>query len=156
MTEVTVREATANDAAGMSQILRDILTVWKSDRPSSVAHVLTHYVDHPDRLRCSVAVDGDGEILGFQSLKRATAGNAYGLPTGWGIIGTYVDAKAAGRGVGKALFVSSLDAAREASVAEIDATIGAGNETGLAFYDAIGFETYQTKPGAVCKKYTLG
>ena len=76
-------------------------------------------------------------------------------PKGWGIIGTYVDAKAAGRGIGKALFVSSLDAAREASVAEIDATISAGNEPGLTFYDAIGFETYQTKSGAVCKKYTL-
>ena len=89
--QVMVREATAEDAAAMSQILRDILTVWKSERPSSVAHVLAHYVHHPDRLRCSVAVDDDGEILGFQSLKRATEGNAYGLPAGWGIIGTYVD-----------------------------------------------------------------
>lgn len=155
MTQVTVREATAEDAAAMSQILRDILTIWESERPSSVTHVLGHYVDHPDRLRCSVAVDDNGEILGFQSLKRATEGNAYGLPSGWGIIGTYVDAKAAGRGVGKALFASSLDAARAANVTEIDATIGASNESGLAFYDAIGFRTYQTKPGAVCKKYTL-
>ncbi|SHG82294.1 GNAT family N-acetyltransferase [Marivita hallyeonensis] len=155
MTQVTVREALAEDAAAMSQILRDILSVWKSERPSSVAHVSTHYVNHPDRLRCSVAVDDDGEILGFQSLKRATEVNAYGLPEGWGIIGTYVNAKAAGRGVGKALFASSLDAAREANVTEIDATIGAANESGLAFYDAIGFHTYQSKPGAVCKKYTL-
>ncbi|MEM9796923.1 MAG: GNAT family N-acetyltransferase [Pseudomonadota bacterium] len=155
MTEVAVKEATAEDAAAMSQVLRDILIVWESHRPSSVAHVLAHYVNHPDRLRCSVAVNDGGEILGFQSLKRATEGNAYGLPEGWGIIGTYVGAKAAGRGVGKALFASSLDAAREANVTEIDATIGASNASGLAFYDAIGFQTYRTKPGAVCKKYTL-
>lgn len=155
MTQVTVREAMADDAAVMSQILRDILIAWKSERPSGVAHVSAHYVNHLDRLRCSVAVDDDGEILGFQSLKRAIAGNAYGLPEGWGIIGTYVDAKAAGRGVGKALFASSLDAAQEENVTEIDATIGASNEPGLAFYDAIGFQTYQTKPDAVCKRYTL-
>jgi len=153
MTNVTVREATAADATAMRQILRDILAVWKSDRPSTVAHVLAHYVDHPDRLRCSVAVDRGGAVIGFQSLKRAKEGNSYDLPTGWGIIGTYVAAKAAGRGVGKALFASSLDAARKADLTEIDATIGESNEPGLAYYDAIGFRTYRSKPGAICMKY---
>lgn len=155
MTHTVVREATAADASAMSQILRDILTVWKSDRPSTVAHVLAHYVEHPHRLRCSVAVGHDGDVLGFQSLKRAKAGNSYDFPAGWGIIGTYVDAKAAGRGVGKALFASSLCAARKAHLTEIDATIGDSNEPGLAYYDAIGFRTYRSKPGAICKKYTV-
>ena len=155
MTNVTVREAMASDASAMSQILRDILAVWKSDRPSSISHVIAHYVEHPERLSCSVAVDRSGAVLGFQSLKRAEEGNAYGLPAGWGIIGTYVDAKAAGRGVGKALFASSLDAARKADLKEIDATIGENNLSGLAYYDAIGFRTYRIKPGAICKKYVV-
>ena len=156
MTIITVREATAADANAMSKILRDILAVWNSDGPSTVAHVLTFYIAHPERLRCSVAVDLCDNVLGFQSLKRVSEGNEYGLPAGWGVIGTYVDAKARGRGVGKALFASSLDAARMAHLTLIDATIGESNQSGLAYYDAIGFQSYQSKPGAICKKYVLG
>lgn len=151
----TVREAAAADADQMSQILRVILVSWKSDRPSTVAHVLAHYVDDPERLRCSVAVDAEGSVIGFQSLKLAKDGNPYDLPVGWGIIGTYVDAKAAGRGVGKALFASSLEAARDAGLTEIDATIGETNLSGLAYYEAIGFSSYRSKPGAICKKFVL-
>ena len=123
MTDVTVKEAKLSDAAAMSKILRDILTIWKSKRPSSVEHVTAFYVQHPERIRCSVAVDLNGTILGFQSLKRVVEDNEYDLPDGWGVIGTYVDAKVAGRGVGKALFASSLDAARQANLTEIDATM---------------------------------
>lgn len=151
----TIREATPADAEQMSQILRVILASWKSERPSTAAHVLSHYVEDPEGIRCSVAVDADGTVIGFQALKLATDGNAYDLPLGWGIIGTYVDAKAAGRGVGKALFAASLAAARDAGVTEIDATIGETNMSGLAYYDAIGFRTYRSKPGAICKKFVL-
>ena len=155
MTDVTVKEAKLSDAAAMSKILRDILTIWKSKRPSSVEHVTAFYVQHPERIRCSVAVDLNGTILGFQSLKRVVEDNEYDLPDGWGVIGTYVDAKVAGRGVGKALFASSLDAARQANLTEIDATIGDNNQSGLAYYNAIGFQTYRLKPGAICKKYIV-
>ncbi len=139
----------------MSRILTEILLSWKSDRPSTVTHVLAQYVEHPHRLRCSVAVNEDGRVVGFQTLKIAREGNPYDLPDGWGIIGTYVDAEATGQGVGKALFVSSLEAAQDAGLAEIDATIGDTNVSGLAYYEALGFRTYQSKPGAVCKKFTL-
>lgn len=152
---MNVREATAADADALSRILQRILLSWGSDRPSHAAHVLAHYVNHPHRLRCSVAVDGQGRVLGFQSLKVAREGNPYDLPEGWGIIGTYVDVDAAGRGVGKALFASSLQAAQEAGLTDIDATIGKKNEAGLAYYEALGFRTYRTKPSAVCKKLTL-
>ncbi len=151
MANVRVRAATPADASAMSEILRDILALWRSDRPSNVSYVIAHCVEHPERLRCSVAVDRSGVVLGFQSLKRAKEGNAYGLPAGWGIIGTYVDAKAAGRGVGKALFSPSLEAAHKADLKEIDATIGQNNQSGMAFYEAIGFRTYRSKPGAICK-----
>jgi L-amino acid N-acyltransferase YncA len=155
MTDVTVREAKPSDAAAMSEILRDILTIWKSERPSSVEHVIAFYVEHPERVLCSVAVDISGAVLGFQSLKRVGEGNEYDLPGGWGVVGTYVDAKEAGRGIGKMLFSSSLDAARQASLTEIDATIGENNHSGLAYYNAIGFQTYRYKPGAICKRYVV-
>ena len=154
--DVSVREATAADAEQMSEILRKILLSWKSDRPSSAAHVLAHYIQSPTGIRCSVACDSSGEVVGFQSLGRAGETNSYDLPAGWGFIGTYVDAKMAGRGVGKALFAASLEAAQTAGLSKIDATIGATNAPALAFYDSLGFCSYRNLPGAVGKKYTLG
>lgn len=153
---VFVREATAEDAEQMSHILQKILVSWNSERPSSADHVLAHYVESPTGIRCSVACDPAGDVVGFQSLGLAEADNPYDLPAGWGYIGTYVDAKMAGQGVGKALFASSLEAAQEAKLQEIDATIGETNAPALAYYNALGFRSYRTMPGAIGKKFTLG
>ena len=150
-----VRRAVEADADEMSAILRRILQSWNSDRRSDAPFVVAHYIAHPDSLRCSVAVDEAGKVLGFQSLKAASPGNPYDLPTGWGIIGTYVSADAAGAGVGKALFAASVSAARAAGLAQIDATIGASNAAGLAYYEAMGFRTHRVKPGAVCKAFRI-
>lgn len=152
---VTVRQATEADAEAMSHILRDILLSWNSDRPSSAAHVLAYYIQNPQSLKCSVAVTSDGSIAGFQSLQIAKAGKPYEVPDGWGVIGTYVDSNTVGKGVGRALFASSLQAARGSELKAIDAKIGENNAAGLAYYEAVGFRTYQTKDGAVCKKFTL-
>lgn len=149
---VEVRDAVQEDAQGMSAILADILTTWGSSRPRSPAHVLAHYIEDPQRVRCCVALDEAGAILGFQSLKKAGEANPYDLPIGWGIIGTYVRADAARRGVGKALFAASLEAATGAGIRTIDATIGETNTSGLRYYAAMGFETYKTAPGAISKK----
>lgn len=135
----------------MSNVLRPILASWNSKRPSSPDHVIANYIEHPDRLRCSVATVTDGRILGFQSLKIASENNPYGLPIGWGIIGTYVAAEATGKGIGRALFTASFQAAKAAGIKDIDATIGESNLTGLAYYEALGFQTYKTRPGAICK-----
>lgn len=152
---IDVAEANADDAARMSLILTESLVAWNSQRPRSVQHVLDHYIEHPDSIRCSVARDGNGTILGFQSLKRASSGTPYDLPVGWGIIGTYVAGDAGRKGVGKALFASSRDAAKATDVTHIDATIGEQNKAGLAYYEAMGFRTYKTRPGAVCKAFRL-
>ncbi|MEJ6392390.1 GNAT family N-acetyltransferase [Gymnodinialimonas sp. 2305UL16-5] len=152
---VQVRAARRDDAQEMSVILADILESWGSDRPRSPGHVLSHYIAHPDLVKCSVAVGEDGEILGFQSLLKMQADNPYDVPAGWGVIGTYVAAKAARQGVGRKLFSSSLDAAIAAGLRDIDATIGGANDLALAYYGAMGFRTYRTKPGAVCKSFSV-
>ena len=149
---IEVKEATADDAARMSEILAAILVTWNSRRPRTPQHVLENYIEHPDRIRCSIARDEAGKIVGFQSLKIATDRNPYDLPIGWGIIGTYVDFDAGRKGVGKALFASSREAALSAGLCQIDATIGETNNIALAYYEALGFETYKIKPGAICKK----
>lgn len=70
-------------------------------------------------------------------------------------MGTHVNPDAARRGVGKALFPVTLLAAKAYGLAKIDATIGANNPEGLGYYEAMGFRTYRTPDGKICKQYVL-
>ncbi len=76
---MNIRTAAIDDAQGMSDVLSEIVVMTGHERPRDVAAVRARYLEHPDRIRCSVAVDGDGNILGFQSLLLATQGNPYGV-----------------------------------------------------------------------------
>lgn len=152
---IRTRPAIEADAPAMSRVLRDIIAWNGRDRPAGTAMVLATYIRNPAGLRCSVACDAAGAMLGFQSLLRATAGNPYGTPEGWGIIGTHVSPAAHGRGVGRALFAASLDAAALAGLARIDAQIGAANAGALAFYDSLGFRTWQVDDDHVRKVFIL-
>lgn len=149
--KLKVRQAVKNDAFEVSQLLEELTAVGKRNLPSDENFVSNQYIEHTDNIRCSVAVDQSGEILGIQILKRACEANAFGVEPGWGIIGTHVKPSAARRGVGKALFAATFKAAKEAGLEKIDATIGANNPEGLAYYEAIGFRTYKTSDGKVSK-----
>ena len=149
------RQATSHDAVGMSLVLGEVIRMWKSDRVYDADHVLTHYITHPDRIACTVIQDDAGDILGFQSLKRAKPGNIYDVTPGWGIIGSYVRNGVTGQGIGRALFAVTQREARTANLPAIDATIGTSNKSGLAYYQAIGFQTYLTAPGKIRKRFDL-
>lgn len=151
-----VRPATEADAEGMSGVLSELVAAGKRRKASDAEFALTHYITDPDRIECSVAEDTNGRILGFQSLKLARDGNPYGTPKGWGIIGTHVRPSAARRGVGRALFAATREAARKAGLTRIEAFIGAGNETALSYYEAMGFRTYREAEGAVPKVFEVG
>ncbi|MBB4153473.1 GNAT superfamily N-acetyltransferase [Sphingomonas jinjuensis] len=151
-----IRAATSADAAEMSRVLRAIIAASGRERPGDIAFVLAQYIDNFTGIRCSVAVSDSNRLLGFQSLVRATPGNRYHVPDGWGIIGTHIGPDAHRQGVGKALFAASLAAATAAGIEAIDAYIGADNATGLAYYAAMGFTTYHKPPGIVQKVYRLG
>lgn len=150
-----VRPAEPADSEGMSIVLQEILALWRSDRPSSAGHVRSFYVEHPDRIECSVAVSDDGAILGFQSLKIAKDGSGWNVPAGWGIIGTYVKLAAGRQGIGKALFAATRQAAQAAAMARIDAMIDETNALGLAYYEAMGFRTYRRQSGMISKVYAV-
>ncbi len=149
------RQATIDDAADISAFLKELVDLGKRTRPWEEAFVRDHYIANPDGIRCSVAVDDDGMILGMQALSRATEGNAYGVTPGWGIIGTHVKPSAARRGVGKALFAATIKAAMDAGIRSIDASIGAANAEGLAYYEAMGFHTYRTPDRKICKLFEV-
>ncbi len=139
----------------MSAILGEIVRLWGHSRRSDPPHIVAFYIRHPDTVRCSVALDRHGTLIGFQSLKRVGEANAYDVTPGWGVIGSYVKPDHAGQGVGRALFAASLRAARGAGLPFIDASIAADNRAGLAYYDAMGFRTYRERNGLVCKRFDV-
>jgi len=149
------RAASANDAEGMGQVLREIIEHTGRERPNDVDFVIGRYIADPTSIRCTVAIGGSGNIVGFQSLKKAVAGNPYDTPEGWGIIGTHISPKAHRQGVGKLLFSATSEAAREAGLEKIDAYTGADNPSGLKYYEAMGFRTYRTPDGIVQKVHDL-
>ncbi len=150
-----IRTARLSDAEAMSRILTDIIAVTQRQRPHDQDFVRNTYINNPHGILCSVAEDENGEVLGFQSLIRAVEDNKYGVTAGWGIIGTHVSPNAARRGVGKALFAATRLAAENADLQNIDATIGADNANGLAYYDAIGFQSYRTDDNTICKRFSI-
>ncbi|MGW8192420.1 N-acetyltransferase family protein [Sphingomonas hankookensis] len=149
------RPASIDDASSLSRILREIIARTGRDRPHDEAFVLRQYLTNTASILCTVAVDATGEILGFQSLVRAKAGNRYDVPPGWGIIGTHIHPSAHRQGVGAALFRASRAAAQAAGLTKIDAYIGADNAGALRYYEALGFRTYRTPEGIVQKVCTL-
>ncbi|WP_228135981.1 GNAT family N-acetyltransferase [Xanthomonas sp. NCPPB 1128] len=150
-----IRPATLDDAEAMVAVQNAIFAAGLRKAPTDLGTVRATYLEHPDRIQCVLAEDADGRVLGFQSLRIARPGNTYDVAEGWGIIGTHVDPRAARRGVGSALFRATCAAARGAALAQIDATIAADNALGQAYYEAVGFRTYRTPPGLVCKVYLL-
>lgn len=155
MSDIFYRRAQEGDAASIASVLQDIFEAGKRKAPVTAEFVLGHYVTHPDSVRCTVAVDQSGQIVGFQSLRYAAKDNPYDVAVGWGIIGTHIRPSAARRGIGRGLFAQTLNAARDFGLTSIDATIGADNQDGLAYYDAMGFRTYRQFDGGVSKAYTL-
>lgn len=150
-----IRTAVAGDAAPMSDMLKLLVAAGKRKSPADEGYVLGHYIERPGGIRCSLAVDEDGNLLGFQSLVLATDGNPYGTPLGWGIIGTHVSPLAARRGVGSRLFEVTKAAAIDAGIEAIEAFIGEANLEAQAYYEKMGFRTYRPADGAVCKAYRL-
>lgn len=152
---MNIREAVAGDATGMSDVLREIVAQTGRKRRTDPSFITTNYIDHEQRVRCTVATDEHGDVIGFQSLIRSWPDNPYDVPPGWGIVGTHISPRAHRKGVGTALFTSTEAAAEEVGLLKIDAYIGADNPGALRYYEAMGFRTYREKEGVVQKAYTI-
>ena len=150
-----IRPAVPADAAGISDFLQELVALGKRSLPADADWVLNSYIQGPDLVRCSVAEEVDGTLIGVQILFQSQTENAYGTPAGWGGIGTHVRPSAAGRGVGRALFSATLEAAKAAGITDMNASIGDDNDEGLGYYEAMGFRTFKTLPGRICKRYSL-
>ena len=150
-----IREACLSDANGISEVLQELIAAGKRSNRGDLEFVRSHYLEHPHRLHCFVALDEQNRVVGFQSLKVADDTNPYETPTGWGIIGTHIRPSAGRTGVGSRLFEATLAAARAANLPAVEAYIGEENEPALAYYEALGFRTYRRSAGAVCKSLEI-
>ncbi len=150
-----IRTALPEDAEAISSMLRALAEADLRTRPSCADFVREAYVTNPHGVSCLVAEDGTA-VLGLQVLSVAQSGNQWGIAPGEGIIGTHVHPDAGRRGIGRALLAETLPLARAAGLPGIVATIGADNDLGLAYYEAVGFRTFEERDGRVLKRLPLG
>ena len=162
---ISVRKAAPSDVPAMARLLNEIIEQGGTtayETPFSTAEMEAEYISSPDVISCVVAEEG-GQLLGFQGLFAPHADDP--MPEGWCFIATFADVRSTGKGVGRQLFAATTQAARDAGLSTIDATIRADNASGLAFYERIGFVDYDrivgvplqdgTKVDRVRKKFAL-
>lgn len=143
-----LRPARSSDAEDMTEVQNAIYRAGLRAEPVDVGLIRERYLDSPIRIACTV-VEQEGRVVGFQSLSWARPGNRYGVTVGWGIIGTHIHPDTGRSGLGRRLLVESLAAARAVGLEHIDASIGAANAPGLAYYSAMGFVPYREDPAGV-------
>lgn len=152
---LSVRPATPADAVAMADLINAIIAIGGTtayEEPFDAASMDAAYISLPQLVSCFVAEAG-GEIVGFQGLMRSFDPDDP-LPDDWATIGTFARVGVQRGGIGAALFASTVEAARAAGVAVIDATIRADNTGGLAFYTRRGFVDYARLVGVPLKDGT--
>jgi L-amino acid N-acyltransferase YncA len=141
--ELIVRDASANDAVPLADILNAIIEAGGTtamEEALNAVEFAEHFLRGPDVFSCAVAVDpASDEPVGFQALKRYAE-----LPEGWADIATFARMKPKLPGIGTALFAATKAKARQLGLVTINAAIRADNRGGLAFYEKMGFRTYET------------
>jgi L-amino acid N-acyltransferase YncA len=154
---VTTRPARPDDAPTMCAILNAIIAIGGTtayEDPFTPATMTANYITAPQLIRCTLA-ELEGQIVGFQAIWHPDPSHdRHAPPPGWAVIASFVQLGLTGKGVGRALFAATQDAARVAGVSTIDATIRADNASGLTFYGAMGFRDYAVIPAVPLKDGT--
>jgi L-amino acid N-acyltransferase YncA len=134
-----VREAVPADGAQMCAILNEIIEIGGTTAAEdmlSLAAFHAHYFEGEGGVSCFVA-EQDGVILGFQKLNKLGR-----VSDEIADIATFARARNKVKGVGHGLFERTVEAARAAGFAEINAQIRADNVPGLGYYAAMGFAPF--------------
>jgi L-amino acid N-acyltransferase YncA len=126
------RPATTRDVPAMTEVLNAVIaaggtTAHEVAKPE--AEVRAAYVEGPEVLS-AVVVEGDGRVLGWQSV---------GLWQGEPHIGSFVRPGLQAQGAGRAMFALTCAILRARGVDHVIAHIRADNRPGLAYYAKIGF-----------------
>jgi L-amino acid N-acyltransferase YncA len=147
-----IRKAAPADAGELSDLLNELIRAGGTtalETPLSPAEFTDWFIAGEFPLVCHVA-EADSLLLGFQSL------SLYGdPPKGTADIATFARMHPKVKGVGTALFTATRKAAEELGFELINATIRADNVSGLAYYEKMGFETYDRIPQVPLQDGTL-
>lgn len=142
-----IRDAGPQDAAGIAAIYNDaVLTtraIWR-----------VHTVDADDRAAwiaarqeaaypVLVAVDDDGDVLGYASFGDFRAGEGYRHTVEHSV---YVRSDLRGGGIGRALMHALIARARERGVHAMVGGIEAGNDGSIRLHEQLGFRRVGTLP----------
>ena len=146
MTDLLVRDVAPADAEAIIAILNPIIetrayTVF--DAPFTLEAEREYIEKFPPRGIWKVAAGrSDGRVVGFQVME------PFGPYTRAfdhvGKIGTYVDLAQRRRGIAKALFAATFEAARQKGYEKMFTFVRADNPAALATYQAHGFDVIGT------------
>ena len=135
-----IRRATAADAGAIVAILEAIASerIYTAiNKPWSAAEQRKYIVSLSEREVIHVAEEGGTEIIGYQTLElwAPTLDSMAHV----GQIGTFLKPEWRRRGIGGALFQSTLDFARERDYFKFVIQVRASNIPAQAFYQRLGF-----------------
>ena len=158
-----VRAMQAQDVPQACAILNRIIaiggtTAFESEFGEAV--FAEKYLTGADIIACHVAIGSDGSVAGFQWI-----GKNPKLPETCADIASFARDIPGERGVGRALFPTTCNAAQTAGYSEINATIRADNAPGLSYYSKMGFADHSVATGVplsdgtpvdrISKRYSL-
>ena len=147
-----IRRLTAADAQAYWALrlrgLRDhpeaFTSSWEEDRALPAAAGEARLAS-PDQLFWGAFEDGSlCGIVGLELLRRAKERHK------GRVIGMYVAAERAGRGLGGALLAALLAHAPQAGLTDLVLTVSEGNGAALHIYRRAGFHAFGTEPRALC------
>lgn len=157
-----IRKALKTDSKELCSILNEIIVIGGTtgfEIALSESEFESYFLNGQNYIEC-LLTENNGIIFGFQSLSHRSD-----LPTHWADIATFARVNSNIKGVGTALFESTLNFSRMQDITTLNATIRADNNPGLSYYDKMGFENYSiakeiplkdgTLVDRISKKYTV-
>jgi len=150
--QIKTRFATEDDASDLCAILNQIIKIGGTtafEKELNETSLCEYFVTGPDCISCLIA-HTDSLILGFQALSFRSD-----LPVGWADIATFARTSPKVKGVGTALFKSTLQLLKDRKYTHINASIRADNRSGLAYYTKMGFTDYTIRKGVPLLDGTL-
>lgn len=144
--DIRVRHAVPGDVPPLCEILNAIIKIGGTtalEIPLSLTEFSGYFLEGERFLSCFVAEDSlTSQQLGFQGLSRHPE-----LPKDWADIATFAKSEPKTRGIGTALFTQTKIWAGTHDLTAINAAIRADNQSGLAYYEKMGFRIYQVAKG---------
>jgi phosphinothricin acetyltransferase len=140
MGELTIRPAAVGDLGAINDIYNHYVlcsTCTYQTEPETMEGRRAWFAGHGERHPVTVAVDGEGRVLGWGSLSAFHKRAAYARTVENSV---YVHPEAQRRGVGRALLADLIERARAVGHHTIIAGIDAEQAPSVGLHEALGFE----------------